>query len=199
MYIGPWAATHGYVPPRRRNSAHASIVPFQNFRAVDGWIVVAAAKQSLWERLCDALGEPQLAADPRFATMSARDENRDELVPILEKRFASRTVREWLDVLVAAGVPAAKVNTVLEALAEPQTAARGDVVEHEHPALGTVRTIRTALRLEADGEQLERPAARGPFRGEHTDDVLAELCGYAPARISALRDAGVFGQAEVPA
>jgi crotonobetainyl-CoA:carnitine CoA-transferase CaiB-like acyl-CoA transferase len=199
MYIGPWAATHGYVPPRRRNSAHASIVPFQNFRAADGWLVVAAAKQKFWERLCEVLGEPQLGDDPRFATMAARDEHRDELLPILEELFARRTVQEWLDLLVPAGVPAAKVNTVLEALAEPQTEARGDIVEHEHPVLGTVRSIRSALRLEADGEPLERPAARGPFRGEHTEEVLAELCSYSPERIRELAEAGVFGEVEVTA
>jgi crotonobetainyl-CoA:carnitine CoA-transferase CaiB-like acyl-CoA transferase len=199
MYIGPWAATHGYVPPRRRNSAHASIVPFQNFRAADGWLVVAAAKQKFWERLCEVLGEPELGDDPRFATMAARDEHRDELLPVLEELFARRTVQEWLDLLVPAGVPAAKVNTVLEALAEPQTEARGDIVEHEHPVLGTVRSIRTALRLEADGEPLERPSARGPFRGEHTEEVLVELCGYSPERIRELAGAGVFGEVEVPA
>ncbi len=199
MYIGPWAATHGYVPPRRRNSAHASIVPFQNFLAADGWIVVAAAKQKFWERLCEVLGEPQLADDPRFATMAARDENRDALLPVLEELFARRTVQEWLDLLVPAGVPAAKVNTVLEALAEPQTGARGDIVEHEHPVLGTVRSIRTPLRLEADGEPLERPSARGPFRGEHTEEVLAGLCGYPAERIRELAGAGVFGEAGVPA
>jgi crotonobetainyl-CoA:carnitine CoA-transferase CaiB-like acyl-CoA transferase len=199
MYIGPWAATHGYVPPRRRNSGHASIVPFQNFRAADGWLVVAAAKQKFWERLCEVLGEPELGDDPRFATMAARDEHRDELLPVLEELFARRTVQEWLDLLVPAGVPAAKVNTVLEALAEPQTKARGDIVEHEHPVLGTVRSIRTALRLEADGEPLERPSARGPFRGEHTEEVLAELCGYSPERIRELAEAGVFGEVEVPA
>jgi crotonobetainyl-CoA:carnitine CoA-transferase CaiB-like acyl-CoA transferase len=199
MYIGPWAATRGYVPPRRRNSAHASIVPFQNFEAADGWLVVAAAKQKFWERLCEVLGEPELGDDPRFATMAARDEHRDELLPVLEELFARRTVQEWLDLLVPAGVPAAKVNTVLEALAEPQTEARGDIVEHEHPVLGTVRSIRTALRLEADGESLERPPARGPFRGEHTEEVLAELCGYSPERIRELAEAGVFGEVEVPA
>jgi crotonobetainyl-CoA:carnitine CoA-transferase CaiB-like acyl-CoA transferase len=199
MYIGPWAATHGYVPPRRRNSAHASIVPFQNFRAADGWLVVAAAKQKFWERLCGVLGESELVDDTRFATMAARDEHRDELLQILEELFARRTVKEWLDLLVPAGVPAAKVNTVLEALAEPQTEARGDIVEHEHPVLGTVRSIRSALRLEADGEPLERPSARGPFRGEHTEEVLAELCGYSPERIRELAEAGVFGEVEVPA
>jgi crotonobetainyl-CoA:carnitine CoA-transferase CaiB-like acyl-CoA transferase len=197
MYIGPWAATRGYVPPRRRNSAHASIVPFQNFRAADGWLVVAAAKQKFWERLCEVLGEPALGTDSRFATMTARDEHRDELVPVLEELFARRTVQEWIDLLVPAGVPAARVNTVLEALAEPQTEAREDVVEHEHPVLGTVRSIRTPLRLEADGEQLERASARGPFRGEHTEEVLAGLCGYSPERIRELAEAGVFGEAGV--
>ena len=82
-----------------------------------------------------------------------------------------------------------------EALEEPQTRARGDVVEHEHPTLGTVRTIRTALRV-SDGE---RDPARGPFRGEHTEEVLAELCGYSRERIAELEEAGVFGTAEVTA
>ena len=199
MYIGPWAATHGYVPPRRPNSAHASIVPFQNFRASDGWLVVAAAKQKFWERLCEAIGRPELAADERFQTMAARDENRDALLPAMEAVFVTRPVQEWLDLLVPAGVPAAKVNTVLEALDDPQTAARGDVVEHEHPALGSVRSIRTPLRLSDGGEPLERPSARGPFRGEHTEEVLTELCGYTRERIRELADAGVFGEVEVRA
>ena len=127
--------------------------------------------------------------------MVDRDEHRDELVPILDAIFARRTVAEWLDLLVPAGIPAAKVNTVPEALDDPQTSAREAVVEHEHPTLGTVRTIRTALRV-SDGE---RVPARGPFRGEHTEQVLAELCGYAAERIAELATAGVFGKAEVTA
>jgi crotonobetainyl-CoA:carnitine CoA-transferase CaiB-like acyl-CoA transferase len=195
MYVGTFAATKGYVPPRRRNSAHPSIVPFQNFRAADGWIVIGGAKQKFWERLCEVMGEPELATDPRFATMAARDGNREELLPILDELFAQRSVDDWLSVLVPAGVPAAKVNTVLEALEEPQAVARGAVVEHEHPALGTVRTLRTALRISGP----ERPATRGPFRGEHTEEVLSELCGYAPERIRELAEAGVFGEVEVTA
>ena len=195
MYVGTFAATKGYVPPRRRNSAHPSIVPFQNFRAADGWIVIGGAKQKFWERLCEVMGEPELATDPRFATMAARDEHRDELLPILDELFARRTVDEWLSVLVPAGVPAAKVNTVLEALEEPQAVARGAVVEHEHPALGTVRTLRSALRVSGP----EVVSTRGPFRGEHTEEVLSELCGYPPERIDELAQAGVFGEASVRA
>ena len=189
MYIGPWAATHGYVPPRRRNSAHPSIVPFQNFEAADGWLVLAAAKQKFWERLCEVIGRPELAADPLFATMAARDENRDVLLPILDEIFRQKTVAEWLDLLVPAGIPSSKVNSVLEALEDPQTVARGDVVEHDHPTLGRVRSIRTPLRI-TDGE---RPPVRGPFRGEHTQEVLVELCGYTPEHVRALHAEGVFG------
>jgi crotonobetainyl-CoA:carnitine CoA-transferase CaiB-like acyl-CoA transferase len=194
VYIGPWAATKGYVPPRRHNSAHPSIVPFQNFEAADGWIVVAAAKEKFWERLCVVIGRPELATDPRFSTMAARDQNRDVLVPLLEEVFRQRTVAEWLDALVPAGIPSSKVNTVLEALEDPQTLARSDVVEHEHPALGTVRSIRTPLRV-SDGE---RPATRGPFRGEHTAEVLQELCGYTPDRVLELHAGGIFGEIDLP-
>jgi crotonobetainyl-CoA:carnitine CoA-transferase CaiB-like acyl-CoA transferase len=196
MYIGPWAATHGYVPPRMASSAHPSIVPFQNFRAKDGWFVVAAAKQKFWERLCEVAGRPELSDDPRFATMAARNENRDVLLPILEELFLERTVAEWLDLLVPAGVPSAKINSVLEALEDEQTVARGGIVEHEHPSLGSVRTIASPLRLSGEGgEDLRaQPPARAPFRGEHTEEVLVEYCGYSPARVRELYDAGVFGK-----
>ncbi|MFN0155009.1 MAG: CaiB/BaiF CoA transferase family protein [Gaiella sp.] len=197
MYIGPWAATHGYVPPRRASSAHPTIVPFQNFQASDGWFVVGAAKQKFWETLCEVIGQPELNDDPRFATMAARNEHRDALLPILEATFAGRTVDEWVTALVSAGVPASHVKTVEEALVDPQTLAREDVVEHEHPALGTVRSIRTPLRLSADGESLERPAVRGPRRGEHTWEVLTGMCGYEEAKVRELSEAGVFGDVEI--
>jgi crotonobetainyl-CoA:carnitine CoA-transferase CaiB-like acyl-CoA transferase len=193
MYIGPWAATHGYVPPRRGSSAHPTIVPFQNFEASDGWFVLGAAKQVFWERTCEVIGQVELKDDARFATMAGRNEHRDELVPLLEEAFRSRTVDEWVDALVAAGVPASRINDVAGALVDPQTVARDDVVEHDHPALGRVRTIRTPLRLAEGADRLEREASRGPFRGEHTDEVLVELCGYEPERVRSLRDAGVFG------
>jgi crotonobetainyl-CoA:carnitine CoA-transferase CaiB-like acyl-CoA transferase len=199
MYIGPWAATHGFVPPRRRNSAHPTIVPFQNFEAADGWFVVGAAKQVFWERLCAVIGRTDLLDDDRFATMAGRNEHRDELLPLLEEAFRARTVDEWVEALVAAGVPASRINTVEEALVDPQTTAREAIVEHDHPTLGRVRSIRTPLRL-AEGEtSLERPPERGPFRGEHTEAVLVELCGYTPERVRELEDSGVFGERKVTA
>jgi crotonobetainyl-CoA:carnitine CoA-transferase CaiB-like acyl-CoA transferase len=187
-YVGVWAASRGYVPPRRRNSAHPSIVPFQNFATSDGWIVVACPKQKFFESLCDAIGRPELAAEDRFVDFAARDRNRDELLSLLDAAFAARPSAEWLRLLGEAGVPSAAVNDVAAAFEDPQVEARGALVEYEHPRLGAVRQLASPLRL---GDP--QPLRRGPSRGEHTDQVLAELCGYSPERLRLLREEGAFG------
>jgi crotonobetainyl-CoA:carnitine CoA-transferase CaiB-like acyl-CoA transferase len=192
IYVGTWAATQGYVPPRRRNSAHPVIVPFQNFATADGYIVVACPKQRFWERLCEAIGLPELATDERFDDFAGRDRNRDELVPILEAAFAERTSAEWLELLAEMDIPSAAVNEVEAALRDPQAAARGSVVEYDHPSLGHVRQVASPLRM---GDEL--PLRRGPFRGEHTQEVLVEVCGYSPERVHELAEEGVFGDVPV--
>ena len=161
MYVGTWAASRGHVPPRRSNSAHPSLVPFQNFQTADGWIVVAAPKEKFWVRLCETLGQPELAMDPRFADFAARDLNRAELAPILERVFRNRPSADWLEALREAGVPASAVNEVLEAVDEAR------LVEYEHPTLGTVRQVASPLRL----SDAEPPVGRAPFRGEHDEEV----------------------------
>jgi crotonobetainyl-CoA:carnitine CoA-transferase CaiB-like acyl-CoA transferase len=163
-------------------------VPFQNFATADGWIVVACPKEKFWQALCEALGNPELAVDERFADFGARDGNRDELLAILDAAFVARTSADWLELLGEAGVPSAPVNDVAAALEDPQTRARNAVVEVDHPALGTVREVASPLRL---GDQA--PVARAPFRGEHTESVLVDVCGYSRERIDELAIAGVFG------
>jgi crotonobetainyl-CoA:carnitine CoA-transferase CaiB-like acyl-CoA transferase len=190
-YVGTWAASRGYVPPRRPKSAHPSIVPFQNFDTKEGWIVVACPKQKFWEALCAAIGRPDLASDERFADFAARDRNRDELTPLLDAAFAERTAAEWLEILAAAGVPCAPVNDVAAALEDPQVQARDGIVEYDHAVLGAVRQVASPLRL---GD--EPRAERAPFRGEHTESVLRDVCGYSPDRIDELAAAGVFGAKE---
>jgi crotonobetainyl-CoA:carnitine CoA-transferase CaiB-like acyl-CoA transferase len=196
MYIATWAATMGYEPRRMPESAHPSIVPFQTFATADGWVVVACAKQKFWEQLCRAIDREDLLADDRFADFERRDRHRDELLPILRSEFIARTEAEWLELLSGAGVPHGRVNDVHAALADPQAAARGAIVEIDHPRFGTVRQVASPLRLGQDGE--ERELARAPFRGEHTEPVLAELCGYEQDRIAQLRTDGVFGDPPPP-
>jgi crotonobetainyl-CoA:carnitine CoA-transferase CaiB-like acyl-CoA transferase len=188
-YIGVWVASQGFAPRRMADSAHQTMVPFQAFPTADGWIMVACPKQSLWERFCEAIGRPELPADERFADFAARDRNRDTLVPLLSDELRTRTTDAWLPVLAAHGVPSGRVNDVAAALAEPQAIEREDVVEYDHPTLGVVRGPASPFRL--DGERA--PAARGPLLGEHTHDVLRDLCGYDHVRLRALADAGVFG------
>lgn len=189
MYVGTWVASRGYEPPRRRNSAHPSIVPFQSFASADGWIVVACPKQKFWERLCGAIEKPELVADHRFADFADRDRNRVELLAILDDVFTGRTTSEWLELFADAGVPSAPVNDVASALDDVQVHARRSVVQIDHPRLGVVREIASPLRL---GDEL--PVRRAPFRGEHTEDVLIEMCGYSSDRVHELADAGVFGE-----
>jgi crotonobetainyl-CoA:carnitine CoA-transferase CaiB-like acyl-CoA transferase len=192
-YVGTWAATEGFRPPRLPDSAHLSMVPFQTFPTADGRIVVACPKQNLWRRLCGALGRPELAADERFADFAARRRNRDELVSLLTEILREATTAEWLERLEADGVPCGPVNDVEQALADPQAEARGVVAEYDHPAFGTVRTVRTPLRL----SQLEEPLLRrAPYAGEDTESVLREVCGYGEERVAELLAAGVVGTSQ---
>ncbi len=189
-YLATWVASHDYRPIRRANSAHQSIVPFQNFETLDAWIVIACPKQSLWERLCSAMERPELLEDERYKTFALRDEHREELLAVLEPAFRLRPTDEWLELLSAEGVPCAPVNDVAAALADIQVAARGAIVEISHPVLGPVRQIATPLHIDS----YTPPTARGPFRGEDTSAVLRELCGYTEPRIAELLRDGVLGE-----
>jgi crotonobetainyl-CoA:carnitine CoA-transferase CaiB-like acyl-CoA transferase len=188
-YVATWAGTAGYVPQRRPDSAHPSIVPFQNFETADGWIVVACPKQHLWEKLCAAIGREDLLMDPAYANLGHRNENRDHLVPTLAGTFRTRPTQAWLEALDAAGVPSGPVNDVATALRDPQLAAREAIDSYKHPQFGEVRRVRSPLRLSG-----YRPEPlRAPRRGEHTESTLAELCGLAADEIGELERQRAFG------
>jgi crotonobetainyl-CoA:carnitine CoA-transferase CaiB-like acyl-CoA transferase len=190
-YPAIWALNGDFQPARTHHSAHPSLVPFQAFRASDGWLVVACPKEKFWARLAATAGRPELATDDRFASFSARRRNAGELLGILDGIFESRTVAEWLGALRAAGVPCGPVNSVHDALADAQTAARGMVVETEHPRFGTVRQVRSPVRV-GDGDPSYR---RAPARHEDAGHVLGELLGYNSGRIDELDAGGAFGPA----
>jgi crotonobetainyl-CoA:carnitine CoA-transferase CaiB-like acyl-CoA transferase len=174
--------------PARFGNAHPSIAPYQPFRASDGWIAVAAANDSLFTRLCDVLGDPELARDERFATNASRVRNRAELVPLLEETFAGRAADDWVTELDAAGVPAGKIRGVLEAL----RAAAPATVRVEHPTAGELELVAPPFGF--DVSPLRDPAAP-PLLGQHTREVLAEL-GLDARRIAELEAAGVVAQAQ---
>jgi crotonobetainyl-CoA:carnitine CoA-transferase CaiB-like acyl-CoA transferase len=159
--------------PRRFGNAHPHIVPYQPFRAADGWVAVAAANDHLFRRLCDAIERPELAG--RFPTNRARVEARDELVAELERVFAERTAAEWAQRLESAGVPAGKIRGVLDAVEAAAAAGHDPRVTVEHPSIGALELLGSPIRI--DG--MPAPSAP-PLLGEHTAEVLAELGVDAP-------------------
>jgi crotonobetainyl-CoA:carnitine CoA-transferase CaiB-like acyl-CoA transferase len=188
-YPATWHLTRGFTPTRTARSAHPSLVPFQNFATADGWIVVACAKEKFWRALTGVIGRPELAADRRFADFAARYRHREELLAILEDVFLTRTTASWLEALAGAEVPSGPVNTVADALTDPQAMARGMIVETDHPRFGTVRQVASPVRAGPPRSD-HLPA---PRRDRDAAYVLEELLAYPPARIAELHRAGAFG------
>lgn len=188
-YVATWHLNRGYVPARTANSAHPSLVPFQNFQTADGWIVVGCAKETFWQRLTEVIGRPELAADERFSEFAARRTHAGELLPLLSEIFRSASSAHWMDKLRQAGVPSAPIQTVTEAFADPHTAARNLVIEVDHARFGLVREVSTAVRV-GDAPAQHR---RAPEPDEHRIEILRALLGYSTEQVSESERAGAFG------
>jgi len=186
-YFATWALNRDWEPARVEDSGHQTLVPSQNFRTRDGWIVVFCAKEKFWRSLAEALGLPHLAADPRFATFADRLEHKQELLAIVKPRFLARTTGEWLDAL-RGRVPCAPVNSVRQALEDEQVR-REMILDVRHPVFGVIREVASPIKTEG----AVRHPAPAPRLGEHTDAILRDLLGYMPDRIATLRAAGAFG------
>lgn len=184
-YVATWHMSAGFEPQRTRNSAHPSLVPFQAFKAADGWFVVGCAKEKFWVRLTEAIGRPELSTDPRFDSFAHRYENSEELTKILDEMFLTRSVADWVSDLRAATVPCGAVQTVEEALTDSHTIERGLIVKTTSPDLGEVRSVASAMRV-GDVPTSHR---RAPLLDEHREDVLANILGYDQERITQLSKA----------
>lgn len=188
-YLATWHLNAGFEPARTRRSAHPSLVPFQVFPAEDGWLIAGCAKEKFWQRLTAAVGCPELARDPRFATFQDRMVHRDELERLLDEVFGTRPVAHWLDVLRAARVPCAPVRTVAAALNDEHTLARGMVISTDHPRFGRLRHVNSPVRVGPVRDDHEA----APQRGQHTATVLRDLLGTDEAALARMRRAGAFG------
>jgi CoA:oxalate CoA-transferase len=120
-------------PPGRSGARHPTITPFSTFRAADGFFVIAAGNNALFARLCAVLGKPAMASDPRFATNAARCENVHLLKRLIEAVTIERPAAHWIATLDANGLPTGRVQTMAEAIADPQVTARHMVLDLDHP------------------------------------------------------------------
>ncbi len=188
-YPATWYLHTGEEMRRTRHSAHPSLVPFQNFATADGWIVVACPKEKFFHRLCRALNRTDVLEDERFIGFENRRRHREELIALLAEELASRSCAECLKLLGEHGVPCGSVNNIGQALAEPQTHARGMIVETQSPVWGTVRSPASPVR--AGMQRAEHCAA--PARGQHTVELCERLLDYDPEMIRELGKSGAFG------
>ncbi len=169
--------------PTRRGNQHPSIVPYEVFKAGDGYLTVGVANNSLWERFCQALDRPELAKDGRFDSEVKRVAARDALLPILNGIFAARSTEEWLARLDKAGVPAGRIRSVAEVCESPHLMERGMIVSLLHPKAGSVRMFGVPIRLPDTPGGVTAPP---PLLGQHTDEVLTRVAGLRPAEVARL-------------
>lgn len=174
--------------PQPTGSAHRLGAPYQAFRCSDGHINVGADGVRHWPLFCASIGCPELVDDPRFRDNSSRLAHLADLVEAIEKRTVTETRAHWLGRLEAVGVPAGPINSVPEALEDPQAVARAVVVDLEHPRLGPLKALGPSVKL-SDTPATVRHAA--PDLGQHTAEVLAEF-GFSPEELATLKSTGVI-------
>jgi crotonobetainyl-CoA:carnitine CoA-transferase CaiB-like acyl-CoA transferase len=147
-----------------------------------------------WPKFCTALGMPELADDPRYHSNRGRFDHRDELIPALQARFATRTTAEWEPDFRRAGALFAPVKTIAEILDHPQVAELELLQSVDHPTAGTIPQLGPPLRFSDTPASIRRPP---PLLGQHTREVLADF-GFAADEIDGLCASGVVLDAAVP-
>ncbi len=172
--------------PQPVGSAHPNVVPYQAFETQKGYVVVALwGVEYLWPVFCEAIEQPDLTHDERFATNEKRVKHRELLIPILEEVFQRRTAAEWMAIFEERRIPAAPVHTIDQVLALPQVEARQMLLHLTHPATGTpLPALGNPVKMGGDRAEAILPP---PLLGQHTEEVLRGWLGLSDGDIADLR------------
>ncbi|GAA5886776.1 hypothetical protein JCM6882_005885 [Rhodosporidiobolus microsporus] len=172
----------------RQGTSHPSIVPYQVFPTKDGgFIMIGAGNDGQFRKFSTLLAREEWAADPRFATNTARVANRAALVALIEEALSTSTTAEWMRKFKGGGFPFAPVNTIRETFEHEQTKARGMVREVDHPRAGRIKMVAPAVQYNGERMPDTRPP---PVLRQHSVEVLREL-GYSDERIVEMQQKGV--------
>jgi len=194
-YWVPWFFLSGTVPGPL-GTGHLGISPHGAYPTMDGKIAMVIGSERFWVELCGVLGKPELATDRDFNTAKKRRDNRAELTEIIVEILATRTTDEWMAKMEAAGIPAAPVNTLDRAFAEPLIDERNMVVSVDQPRGGPVHMAGNPVKMSrTPGEEFTRTSALG----ECTTEVIQELLGYSDEQVAAMLEKRAAVQFHPPA
>jgi crotonobetainyl-CoA:carnitine CoA-transferase CaiB-like acyl-CoA transferase len=188
---GILAQTFGTGTPPRDGNRDPYMAPHGVFRAdgEDRWIAIAVEDDAQWARFAEAIGQPRLASDRRFATLFDRKQNEDELEALVTTWTSARTVEDATATLQAAGIAAYGSARNSDLAEDPHLRGRGFFVELEHPEVGTRVHAGVPWRMTTNESRVRKAA---PCLGADTDQVLRDVCGYDDAAIAGLRAAGIL-------
>jgi formyl-CoA transferase len=171
-------------PAKRYGNAHPNIVPYQSFKAKDGYVAFAAGNDLQWSRFCNEIGKEEWVVDARFKTNPDRVINRSALISLLDDLFASKTVSLWLEICEKAMVPAARINNIEQVFQDPQVQARNLVVEQEIDG-ETISMLASPLNIPTTPITIRHAP---PKLGEHNQEVLGQLLGYTDLQLTEMKE-----------
>jgi formyl-CoA transferase len=170
--------------PIRHGNAHPNIVPYQTFKASDGYFALGIGNDGQWKQFCESSGIKEWVEDDRFRTNAKRVENRKILIPLLDGLFCQYEIAHWLSILESVGVPCGPINSIDQVMDDPQVQAREMVVQVDHPNAGLIQMVASPLKIPTAKVEVRFPP---PMLGEHTEEILREQLGYDHKTIAELR------------
>jgi succinate---hydroxymethylglutarate CoA-transferase len=173
----------------RFGNGHPSIVPYTSYQTADAMIALGVGSERQFARLADVLGHPEWAKDARFASNRARVENRAVIDSLISEALSHDKADAWLAKLKAAGIPCGKINSVAQALDDPQTAARKMIETIEHPTVGALKMLGIPFKFSDTACSVRRPP---PTLGQHSEEILSGELGLDDKAIANLRQQKVI-------
>ena len=176
--------------PEPLGNRHPTMSPFQAFQAADGYFVIAAGNDSLWQKLCEVISRPELINSPLFSSNKLRTDHIEAMNAELETTFLTKTAEEWVTLIEQAGIPCGPINNIEKVLSDSQILSRNMIVEVDDKTAGKIKIAGNPIKMSSIAERpVRRPA---PEIGEHNFEIYSGLLGFSAEEIDRLKANGVI-------